>query len=248
MKIHFSTNEFNSKLFSIRVAEVVLTPEMCVDVEIGEKIYSQALASEIDLVVIRAALRINEPRFCQFVGGLETWTALPASAVSRLAKVPSKFKTRNLQPNDWPAIKGLLEFSSTTRFSADAHLSKESVQFHKLEMLKTHLAKSTNNGCVAVDAENRLIGFHVGYMKDSVWNLYELLVAPQFRMGFVSLQLVKHLMSSATQASPPLELRTSIYSHNQESKRFFNQLGFVKTGSDVIFYHLWPKQHQKSPR
>ena len=248
MKFHFSTNEFDSRLFAIQVAEVVLNPELCSDAAIEEKIYSQALASHIDLVVIRAASKIHQPRFCQSVGCLETWTALPGSTILRLAKVPAKFKTRDLHLNDWPAIKGLLEFSSTTRFSADAHLSKESVHFHKLEMLKTHSAKSTNNGCVAVDAENRLIGFHVGYMKDSVWNLYELLVAPQFRMGFVSLQLVKHLMSSATQASPPIELRTSIYSHNQESKRFFNQLGFVKTGSDVNFYHLWPKQHQKSPR
>ena len=191
------------------------------------------------------SLKSSEPITCshfQPVGTLLEFTATIEGMWEHLQDVPLRGLIRKIEPCDWPGIEDLLQFSSPTRFSKDSRLSPETVQRHKLRMLQVYAEKHPDSSLVTFTDKNLkpVAGLQVSYFDNKGVRLYEVLVRPEYRKGFIALGLlaqnVRNFMSRGLSKS---EVRTHIYEDNTSSIRLFEKLGCRSTGAKDHYYHLW---------
>ena len=239
MKFKIEDNLFDSGIIAPKVGNLVL--EDCKNVHEGDGKLVRDCAREkkYSLITLGIETPVELDGFEHF-GIIQEIEAKTDNVWKNVCNIPTKFNVRPIGDSDWEQVKELLYTYPPTRYSKDPNVTFEQVVMHKLSILK-HLAKKYPKYAIgAFSKQDELIGFHFLRLTGADFLfLQELLVKPDYRVGFVSLQLVKENLSAVINDIGVKCLATRVYEDNNVSRNFFSKLGFLSLKKKEYYYHMW---------
>ncbi len=238
MKFKIEGNVFDSGIIAPKVGNLIFEDFSDIKLEDGEEIANVARDSGFKLVTLGAEKPVKLSGFTH-MGIIREVEADAENVWERIKNISNIFNVRSLGNNDWNHVKELLKIYPSNRYSNDSNLKPEQVIIHKLAILK-HLAEQFPDYSLGLfSKENELMGFHfLRLFPDTVY-LQELLVKPNYRVGFASLQLVKNNLELIIKNTKTKKLATRVYEDNNISINFFTKLGFGKLRKKEYYYHMW---------
>ena len=239
MKFKIEDNLFDSGIIAPKVGNLVLEDYSDIDREDGSLIANHAKKENYSFIALGTETPVDLEGFVP-MGVIHELEAKVSNAWENICNIPDMFNIRPLTGSDWNQVKELMDVYPPNRYSKDSNLKIEQVINHKLAILK-HLAKNYPPYALgAFSKQNELLGFHFLRLgDDDIMFLQELLVKPNYRVGFVSLQLVKENLNTVMKNTKIKCLATRVYEDNHVSINFFNKLGFVKVRKKEYYYHMW---------
>lgn len=240
MKFRIETNEFDSSTLVPKAGNLVFdNGQEIITEQLIDDIKDNAKKEQYNFLSFKYNKEINlkEP---DFVGITYELSANIEDVFYKLKPFTGKFKIRKIVDSDWDQIYKLLNFASNTRFSNDKKLDREKVKNHKTLIFK-HLVKNfPDYSLAALGQNNEIVGVHfLRILNSSKVYLQEILIKPEYRIGFVSLQLVKENIDRIYKDKISRDIYTKIYADNSQSLKFFHKIGFTKLLSKEYHYHLW---------
>jgi hypothetical protein len=197
-----------------------------------------ALDTQHDVVYIKSAEPITSLKK-YFTGELQQYSCSFDNYYEHLKQFESKFKYSidSLQSSQLSELESLLNYMSPTRFSSDSRISSTSNRKHKLKLLQYYF-NATPNLSLIYNKEN-IQALHSAFYKDSNLHLYEIIICPELRTGFLALQLLYESANRAKNHNKNIDtVKTSIYSDNKSSIALFKNLG-LKYINSTYYYHVW---------
>ena len=236
MEFKIEENSFDSKTLTPKAGNVILRSY---NKEIGLSVLNYARQEGYSFLSLKTPQPLEIEGF-NLMGVIQILQNTIDIICSKVRNVEDKFSVRQIAGNDWEQIKELLYIASPTRFSKDPHLFSYQVVTHKLKILQ-HVAKQFPEYSLgAFSRENELLGFlFLRISEDQKLIFQEILVKPNCRSGFASLQLVKKNIDLAMAHNNFHDVITKIYTDNISSIEFFKKLGFVVTQDKEYHYHSW---------
>lgn len=241
-------NTFDSGKLAARVGSLILEDEDGIRDAALVELIDAAVADGLDLVWIQTCAKL-ETDLLEYRGTLVEMEGDrdDALAQARLASVRYDVRAVN-SDSDWHQLARLLPFAAPTRFSTDPHISVASARQHKISLMKSHVENRSGTAALAYSASqpDRPVAYHCASLDERAVQLYEIAVDPEFRRGFVALNLIRHSLEFFTSRFPEIRrVATRIYSDNEASLRFFQYLGLCATGRQLHYYHCWPQKEAR---
>lgn len=238
MEFKLEENLFDSGIIAPKVGNLILENYRSLQDNDSDRIVHYARSNNYNLVTLAAEELLDLKDFVHF-GTIYEVEADFTDVWDCIKDIPERFYIRQINESDWLHIKKLLYTYPPTRYSKDPNVTMEQVVVHKLNILK-HLAdKYPKYALGAFSSNDELIGFHFLRVLNNIILLQELLVNPGYRIGFVSLQLVKENLKIIRANSDLQRLATRVYEDNKTSINFFTKLKFLQLKKKEHYYHMW---------
>ena len=131
-------------------------------------------------------------------------------------------------------------FSRPTRFSEDPKIGPALAHKHKMKILGHYFGKDPRFFARASNEAGELLGFQVSFPESNRARLYEIIVSPEGRSGFVAAALLAYNLRLLASELPAMgAITTGIYESNLPSLRFFERLGMRRSAKRHYHYHGW---------
>ncbi len=198
-------------------------------------------ADAFDLIWIEASRRL-ETTLLDDRGTIVELHGDRDTALSKVQLAALRYDVRELESEaDWATLEELMRFAPSSRFASDPHIPQASFRRHKLSLLKVHVQNRGGLVSLAYPPNDpaRAVGYHCTSL-DADRNVvfYDLAVDPEFRRGFVALNLIRYNLERFAAAHPDARrLTVRIYDDNTASLRLFANLGLEPTGRRAHGYH-----------
>jgi ribosomal protein S18 acetylase RimI-like enzyme len=241
-------NTFDSGKVAARVGSLILENDDGLGDAALLELIDAAVADELDFVWIQTYAKL-QTNLLEYRGMLVEMEGDREKALAQARLASLRYDVRALKSDsDWHQLARLLPFAAPTRFSTDPHISVASAREHKMSLMKSHV--ENRNGTVALayspSEPARPVAFHCASLDEGAVQLYEIAVDPEFRRGFVALNLIRHSLEFFASRFPEIRrVATRIYSDNETSIRFFQYLGLSATGRHLHYYHCWPRKESR---
>ena len=233
-------NKFDSGVLADKVAEVTILDVDKVPAGLETEIVTQLRAKHYDYAFVKASQRLPFEHF-DFMGELNDLQAEISSVAGKLKAFSKKVTVSSFDPSHWSQIGDLLKYASATRYSRDPHVSEDALTELKMKLLKVYFERNPELTRIVKDHEGGIIGFLNAYLTDSDSTLcfYEIVTHPDYRRGFVALNLLQSVVQKARGLTADLNrVKTSVYADNENSLAMFKAIGLLPFASHY-FYHYW---------
>ncbi len=238
MEFKIDENLFDSGIIAPKVGTLTLENYKDLKSDDSAPIVNHARNNKYNLITLGVESPVALKNFI-YLGTIYEIQANLIDVWNTVKDIPSRFYVRKLNDSDWAPIKELLNLYPPTRYSRDPNVTMEQVVVHKLKILQYLAGQYPDYSLGAFSKDNELIGFHfLKLLEDKVF-LQELLVKPNSRVGFVSLQLVKENLDRVKKNTNVNYLTTRVYEDNEISMNFFTKLRFVDCKKKEHYYHMW---------
>ena len=232
-------NDFDSGLLAPKVGVVAFKNQNDVNASAEDVVLAAAHRLDFDLLYWKLPKKFPLRHFYH-TGELISFVGSFEEAILKMKRFTNRFHIGEVNASDWSEIEDLLQHSSKTRFSLDPKISTDLAVRHKMKLLKKYAEMHPNFFLKANDEQGRVVGIQLSYPSEDSFNLYEIVIDPAYRTGFLAFALLaENLVRAESLKKQATFLKTKIYAANVNSRRLFQYLGLKADEEVEHWYHYW---------